>query len=111
MAFTMTDSQQVDVTIAPKDKRGNPAALDGVPEWSTDNSDVLALSPSADGMTCTISAVGPLTAPGSPALVTVKGDADVGAGVVPIIGTLEVEITGGAATTIAITPGTPAEQP
>jgi len=107
MAFQMSDSQQVDVTIAPVDKKGNPAKLDGVPEWSTDNTDVLALTTSADGLTCTIMAVGPL----GTGTVTVKADADLGAGTTPLIGTLEVAITGGAATTITLNPGTPTEQP
>ncbi len=111
MAFSMTDSQQVDVTIKPVDKKGQPAPLDGVPEWSTDNTDVLSLKPSADGLTCTVIAVGPLTAPDTPARVTVKADADMGSGTTPIIGTLDITITGGAATTITLTPGTPSEQP
>ena len=107
MAFSMTATQQVDLTIAPKDKKGKPAALDGVPVWATDNTDVLALTPSADGLTCTIVAVGMV----GTANVQVTGDADLGSGVAPLIGTLAVTVTPGQAVTIDITPGTPSEQP
>lgn len=107
--FTMSATQKVDLTIAPQDKKGNPAPVQDV-TWVTDNSEVLALTPSADGLTCTVAAVGPLTAAGTPARVTVSADADMGAGVVTIVGFLDVEITAGQATIIAINPGAPSEQ-
>ncbi len=107
MAFSMSDSQQVGLTIKVVDKKGNKAPIDGVPEWSVDNTELLALTPAADGLTCVVAAVGPL----GDGNVTVKCDADLGSGVVPIIGTLAVTITGGAATTVTIDAGTPTEQP
>lgn len=107
MAFEMSASQQVEVTLEAKDKKGNPAKVDGIPEWSTDNSDVLALTPAADGKSCVVAAAGPLGV-GS---VTLKADADMGAGVVELIGTLEVTITAGQATVVTLTPGEPTEQP
>jgi hypothetical protein len=107
MAFQMSDSQQVDVSIAAVDKKGQPAPLESV-QWSTDNPNLLALTPSADGKTCTIAAVGPL---GS-ATMTAKADADMDpANTVEIIGTLDVTITGGQAVTVQLVPGTPTEQP
>lgn len=107
MAFAMTVTQQVDVTIAITDKKGNPAAVDGVPEWATDNSDVVSLTPSPDGMTCTVVAVGMI----GTANVQVSADADLGSGTTPVIGTLEVGVTAGTASVISLTPGTPTEQP
>lgn len=107
MALTMTDSQQCTLTVAFLDKKGNPAPTDGPPEWLVDNPNVLTLTPAPDGLSCLVVAVGPL---GS-AVVSVKADADLGSGVVEIVGTLDVTITGGTATTVTITPGTPAEQP
>lgn len=107
MAFQMSDSQQADVTIDARDKKNNPAPLDGVPEWSTDNTDLLLLAPAADGKTCTIKALGPL----GTGKVTVKADADLGSGSTEVIGVLDVEITGGQATVINVVPGTPTEQP
>ena len=107
MAFSMSDSQQVVLTIKALDKKNNPAPIDGPGEWSTDNTDVLALTPAADGLSCTVVAVGPLGV----GKVTVKADADMGAGVVPIVGTIDVTITAGQATTVVVDAGTPTEQP
>lgn len=107
MAFKLTDSQQVDVKIQAVDKKGNAAPIENV-DWSTDNPNVLALTPSADGLTCTIAAVGPL----GTATVTAKADADMDPNNrVEIIGTLAVEVTGGTAQTVLLVPGTPSEQP
>lgn len=105
--FQLTDTQQVTVTAAFVDKKGNPAQVDGVPVWLVDNDSVLALAPAADGKSCVVSAVGPL----GTAKVSMKADADLGAGVVEIIGVLDIEVTGGQATTVTLTPGTATEQP
>lgn len=106
MAFSMSDSQQVNVGVRFVDRKGNPAAVDGTPEWLTDNSDLLALTPAADGKSCVVKAVGPL----GTASVTMKADADASAGVRQIVGTLEVTITGGDARTVVLEPGTAEEQ-
>jgi len=107
MAFKLTDSQQVDLKIQAVDKKGNPAPIEGV-DWSTDNPNVVALMPSADGLTCTVAAVGPL----GNAVITAKADADMDpSNRVEIIGTLEVEITGGTAQQVLLVAGTPTEQP
>lgn len=103
---TMTNTQQVVVTIKARNRRGGPAALQD-PEWSTDNSDVLRLEPSFDGQSCRIVAAGPI---GS-ANVTFQADSDLGEGVTPIVGTLSFDITPGAATVIELEPGEPEEQP
>jgi hypothetical protein len=107
MALTLTATQFSKLSIAPKDRKGNPAKLDGVPEWATDNSEILTITPSADGLSCDVTAVGMI----GTANVQVTGDADVGSGVTPIIGTLEVEVIAGNAITVDIDPGTPTEQP
>ncbi len=107
MAFSMTGSQQVDCKVEFKDKKGNPAKVDGVPAWSVDNSDILSVTPAADGLSAVVAAMGPL----GTANVQVNADADLGAGIVEIIGLLECTITAGQATVVNITPGTPSEQP
>lgn len=104
MAFSMSDSQQVTVTAKAIDKKGNAAPIEA-PEWSTDNTDLLALTPSDDGLSCVVAAVGPL---GS-GTVTFKADAQLGDGEVPIVGTLDVTITGGLATTVTLEAGAPSE--
>lgn len=106
MAFEMSSTQQVGVSVEFKDKKGNPAKVDGVPEWMTDNSDVLIVTPAGDGMSCIVAAAGPLGVGN----ITLTADADLGTGVVPVIGTLEVTITAGPATTVTLTPGVPLEQ-
>lgn len=108
MAFQMTDSQQVTVTTAFTDKKGNPAALPTgtpAPTWLVDNSAVLALTPAADGLSCLVAAVGPL---GS-ATVSVKVNDASGASLAS--GSLAVTIVGGALVNVVLTPGTPSEQP
>lgn len=107
MGLQLTDSQFCTASIKPVDKKGNPANVDGAPLWSTDNTEVLALEPAADGLSCKVSAVGPL---GS-AKVSVKADALIGDGTVDLFGVLDVEVTAGAATSIEITTDAPAEQP
>lgn len=106
MAFKLEDGQQVPLSVAFLDKHGHPATVDGAPEWFVDNSEVLALEPAADGMSCLIKAVGPI----GTATVSMKADADLGDGVKELVGLFEVEVTAGQATTVVITPGTPTEQ-
>ncbi len=103
--MTMRDDQQVTLTITPKDKKGKPAQLDGIPVWASSDETVVTVVAAADGL----SAVAAGVAPGS-GRVTVTGDADLGSGVTPITGVLDVSITGGAAATIDIAAGTPADQ-
>lgn len=107
MAFKLTDTQQVDLSATFIDKKGNPAPVDGLPEWFTDNPNVLSLVPSPDGLACKISAVGPI----GTAIVSMKADADLGSGIIPISGLFDVEVVSGAAVQVTITPGTPSEQP
>ncbi len=107
MAFTLTDTQQVTLSVVITDKKGNPARIDGRPEWLVDNPNLLALDPGTDALSCVVKAMGPL----GTAIITFKADADLGPGTAPLIGTLEVEITGGTASNVVIKPGDPAEQP
>jgi hypothetical protein len=106
VAAKMSATQQCTVTVTFQDAHGNPARVDGVPSWFTDNSDVLSLQPTLDGMSCTASARGPI----GTARLTLNADADVGAGVEPLLGTLDFNITGGKATVVQLDAGTPEEQ-
>jgi len=89
------------------DKWGNPARVDGVSEWLTDNPNLLNLTPSTDGLSCTIVAVGPL---GS-ATVVCKADADLGAGVKTIFASGAVTVTPGEATQVTLNFDPPTPQP
>ena len=103
MAFVLTDSQKVKLTIAPVNSAGNPAPIDGVPEWSVSDSTLLDIVVDTDGMSATVSAVGPL---GS-VQVNVSADADLGAGVSTITGVLDIEVTASQATSLGIAAGVP----
>lgn len=103
----LTDSQKETLSIAPADKKGFPATLDGVPVWASSDETIATVDASGDatGLTAVLSGV----RPGS-CTVTVTGDADLGSGVTPIVGTLSVSVTAGQATTINITEGPPTDQ-
>ena len=79
--------------FAPKDRAGNPALIDGAPSWLIDRADLADLAFSLDGLTCAIvpkGALGTLT-------LSVSADADLGEGVVNLVGSAEVEIVAGQA--------------
>lgn len=107
MAKTMTSSQQT--ILRPKflDKKGNPGAVDGAPVWFVDNPNVLAITPSPDGLTCSVLAVGPVGV----ATVSMTADADLGEGVTSIAGVLAFEIVAGAVVSIELDADEPTEQP
>lgn len=107
MATTMNSIQQFPIKIQILDGKGRPAPVDGPPTWLADNTDVVALTPSADGMSCDVVAVG---IPGT-AKVQVSADADLGSGTELLVGTLDVEVTAAPAKTITLTPGPVVDQP
>ena len=80
--------------------------MDGVPVWATSDAAIASIEPAADGLSCIVRAAANL---GS-AQVSVTADADLGEGVQPLTGVLDLEVVGGAATTMTIIGGTPREQ-
>lgn len=106
MAAILRDDQQVDLTVAFVDRFGNAASVDGVPVWSEANS-LMTLTPSADGLSCTCVPNGTL----GDTQVSVSADADMGAGVVPLVGTLDVTVVAGQAVGLTVTFGTPTDVP
>lgn len=103
---TMTTTQQTPVSVKLVDRLGKPAQPDGVPEWLTDNSDVLILEPAADGLSCVVKAAGIV---GS-ANVTVNADGRSGPDVFPIVGTLNFEVTQADAVSVQLEAGAAEEQ-
>src|SRR5262252_6566608 len=59
MAFKMRIDQQTTLSVKITDKAGNPAEVEGTPEWIADNN-LAALKPAPDGMTCVLGATGGL---------------------------------------------------
>jgi hypothetical protein len=100
------DDEEMRVVLRPKTRRGQPGRVDGIPVWSTSAPTVLDVVPEADGMAAVIRPVG-LEGEGD---VNVEADADLGAGVTPIIGTLHIKVPGGLATIIDLIPEPPTPQ-
>lgn len=103
--LVLKDTQQCSLAIAPINAKGRPAPVDGVPQWATSDPNVATITPSANGMSAVVKANFAGTAQ-----VSVTCDADLGTGKRNITGTLDVRVDAGEAVSVAITPGTPAEQ-
>jgi len=104
--FVLTDTQKTALAIAVVDAKGNAALIDGVPVWTSSDDAILAVTAAADGLSAVAVAVGPL----GQAQVNVSADADLGAGVSAITGTLDVQVIAGAAVAVTIAAGAPEEQ-
>lgn len=103
--LTLKDSQKCALALELKSAAGNPATPDGVPVWEVSDANVLEIQPAADGLSATVVAKGPV----GNAQVTVKVDADLGAGVREITGILDVEVLAGEATVVLVAAGVPEE--
>lgn len=91
-----------------KDSRGKVVTVDGVPQWSTDDSDKVTLEPAADGMSCKVS-TGVFE---GTVLVRVTADADRSENVRDLVGTFEYLIKMGEATVIELAaPNAPVDLP
>jgi len=106
MAITISDIQKFNATIAPVDAKGNPAAIDGAPVWAVSDPALLSFTPSPDGLSVEVLAVGALGV----GQLTVSADADLGSGVTTLNGVLDVTIVGSQATALNITTSTPVNQ-
>ena len=107
MALILTDTQQCALGIDPRNAKGNPAPVDGVPQWASSDPAVAVVEPAADGLTAVVKAVAQGTTQ-----ISVTADADLDEGEVRnITGVLDVEVRPAEAVTMGITTGTPEEQP
>lgn len=106
MSLLLTDVQKATLKIAPVGAKGNPAPVDGVPAWSVADPTILTITPAADGLSADVASVGPLGA----SQVNVSADADLGAGVTTIAGTLDVTVAASQAVSLNISAGTPVNQ-
>jgi hypothetical protein len=105
--FVLTDAQEVTLSVSFVDKAGNPAPVDGAPVWAVSDATLFAITPAADGLSAVVSANGPL---GS-GQVSVSADADTGAGVTTIAGTLDIDVLASAAVSPVITAGVATAKP
>lgn len=105
MAFILLDNQEVDVVVSAQSAALNPAPLDGAPQFSVTDPEILALT--VDGNKATITATGKLGV----AQLHVTADADLGEGVKTLEGVLDFEVKAGEAVSLSISPGAPRPKP
>lgn len=84
--------------IAPVDKFGNPAKVDGAPAWSLTDPALGSLAVDADGMGAVFTPAGTVGA----LSVQVNADADLGDGVKTIAGELPLELLAGEAIAVNV---------
>ena len=110
MADINTDQFYPSVVLTITNKKGQPAAVDGIPVWASSDETVLTVTEAADGMSGAINTVALGTA-----RVTVTADADLGAGVNTITGVTEdINVTLGPnsqASVMTLALGSPADKP
>lgn len=103
----LTDSQAVNVVASFTDKKGKKAKIDGVPEWTCSNPAALAMTVAPDGMSADFVA-GELA---DDVQISCSADADLGAGVTPLVVTGSISVVAGAAVAGTFAFGAPTEQP
>jgi hypothetical protein len=97
----LTDLQQVTLTVAEQDSKGQPVTGDAL-TWTVDNTAAVAITPSVDGLSC-------LCVAGVDGIATVTvTDATV---TPPLTATDVITVVSSAATGLVITEGTPENQP
>lgn len=99
----LTDAQKVRLSVGFTNPVGNPAPVDGVPQWTVSDENIIDLQVAADGLSAEAITKGPL----GTAQVTVTADADMGEGTRSITGTLDLEVRASEAVAVGITAGTP----
>lgn len=99
----LTDAQKVTLSVGFTNPIGNVAPVDGAPQWTVSNPDIIDLQVAPDGLSAEAITKGPL----GTCQITVTADADRGEGVRSITGTLDLEVRASEAVTVGISAGTP----
>jgi hypothetical protein len=102
----LTTVQKVVLRVRPVDVKGNPAPVDGVPEWSVSDDALGSLLVDPDGLGAVFLATGPVGA----CQLNVSADADMGEGFTRISGVLDVEIAPAQAVSLSIEAAPPENQ-
>jgi hypothetical protein len=97
-SMQMVVDKALKLKIAPVDKFGNPAKVDGMPAWSLTDPALGALVIDADGMGAMFTPAGTVGA----LSVQVNADADLGDGVKTLAGDLPVELLAGEAVAVNV---------
>lgn len=102
MAIVITADQVLPLRAGvAKDREGNAAALDGFPTFETSDASVAEVTDNGDGTALVTSHAAGL------AQITMRADALIGEGVVPVIAMLDVEVIAGQAAVVVIDAGAP----
>jgi len=100
--FQLHDNEEVVAAISGAvDAEGNPVSLDGPPVWSSSDSGIVTVTPSADGMACIVGS----PTPGPLGIATVKVEASSNG--VALVASAEVEIIAAGAVALNFSFGTP----
>jgi len=106
--LVLSATQEAIVEAIITDRRGNPAAVQD-PQWASLEETAVTVTPDpTNPLKATVKAVGPVD---EASQVQFTADADLGDGVKPLIGLLDVVVTAGEATIVELTAGAPTEQP
>jgi len=100
MAYTLPVDHEVEVQVAYVDSKGNPAAVDGVPTWSSSDPSLATVAADSSGMKAKVTPVGPV----GTVQVKVEADADLGAGTKALVTLMDVTTVAGEAVAGTITP-------
>lgn len=106
LELTITNEQQIKVTLTPKTDTGKPAQLDGKPTWEvvSGNSTITVAD---DGLSATLVSSDD---PGDTQYL-VKADANLGEGVEEISDTIKLTVAGAMAKNLGLTAGQPEAKP
>lgn len=106
MDISLTNEQQVRVTLKPVTATGKPATLDGKPVWAVDaGSSTIDVAP--DGLSAVVISSDD---PGD-SVVSVAADADLGEGVETIAAAINVTVIGARASNLGMVIGKPEPKP
>lgn len=95
--------QEVDVSVTFKDEDGTPVSIDGQPVWECNDETLVELIVSEDGRSAVVRSTGQV---GS-TFVTVRADAQLGAGERSVQGSFTVEVTESGEVLVEFEFGTP----
>ena len=101
LELTIDTTQKVNVKISPTTDAGTPAKLDGIPVWTADGASTVV--PADDGLSAFLvssDVAGDTT-------FTVSADADLGAGVTTIIGSITLHVIDAQATNLGLSADAP----
>ncbi len=106
LEITITNEQQVNVTLHPVTETGKPAQVDGAPTWTVQSGDA-TVTPAADGLSADLISS---DTPGDTQIL-VEADADLGSGVITISDIITLHVAHANAANLGLVAGDPTPKP